>query len=173
MERRGRIDECLRRAAGEAFEPSFSGLADKRLRLFEKAADAAGCRATAQLWENTNFKDAESHFHAARYRAVTAAVLAAGKSPDAASQSAVEADRSMAWLKKAVAAGYKDAAHMKQDRDLDALRSRTDFQKLLAADADVRKYLTEGEIAANFDLGYHLKEVDTIFARVFGSSQGP
>jgi adenylosuccinate lyase len=45
-----------------------------------------------------------------------------------------------------------------------------DFQKLLAADPDVRKYLSEAEIAANFDLGYHLKEVDTIFARVFGTA---
>jgi adenylosuccinate lyase len=43
-----------------------------------------------------------------------------------------------------------------------------DFRTLLASDPDVRKYLSEAEIAANFDLGYHLKEVDTIFARVFG-----
>jgi adenylosuccinate lyase len=42
-----------------------------------------------------------------------------------------------------------------------------DFQALLADDADVRRYLSASEIAANFDLGYHLKEVDTIFARVF------
>jgi hypothetical protein len=38
----------------------------------------------------------------------------------------------MAWLSKAVAAGYKDAAHMKMDTDLDFLRGREDFQKLLA-----------------------------------------
>ena len=43
-----------------------------------------------------------------------------------------------------------------------------DFQHLLAADPAVRKYLSEAEIAANFDLGYHFKEVDTIFGRVFG-----
>jgi len=43
-----------------------------------------------------------------------------------------------------------------------------DFRTLLTQDPDVRKYLSEAEIAANFDLGYHLKEVDTIFARVFG-----
>jgi adenylosuccinate lyase len=45
-----------------------------------------------------------------------------------------------------------------------------DFQSLLAADPDVRKYLSEEEIAANFDLEYHFKEVDTIFARVFGTA---
>ena len=38
----------------------------------------------------------------------------------------------MAWLKQAVAAGYKDAAHMKQDNDLDSLRHREDFKKLVA-----------------------------------------
>ena len=29
-------------------------------------------------------------------------------------------------------AGYKDAAHMKKDSDLDPLRAREDFKKLLA-----------------------------------------
>jgi hypothetical protein len=38
----------------------------------------------------------------------------------------------MAWLRKAVAAGFTDAEHIKQDRDLDALRGREDFQQLLA-----------------------------------------
>ncbi|HEV3447802.1 MAG TPA: tetratricopeptide repeat-containing protein kinase family protein, partial [Gemmataceae bacterium] len=126
------IDECLRRAAGVAFDPCFYELADQRLRLFEKAVNAPGCRATAELWEKTNFKDAESHFHAARYRAVTAAVLAASKSPDAARQSAVEADRSIAWLKKAIAAGYKDAEGMNAEKDLLILRDRPDFRKLIA-----------------------------------------
>jgi hypothetical protein len=35
-------------------------------------------------------------------------------------------------LRDAVAKGYKDAAHMKKDSDLDPLRKRDDFQKLLA-----------------------------------------
>ena len=34
-------------------------------------------------------------------------------------------------LRQAFAAGYKDAAHMRKDTDLNALRSRPDFQKLL------------------------------------------
>ena len=38
----------------------------------------------------------------------------------------------MQWLQKAVQAGYKDAAHMKKDTDLDPLRDRDDFKKLLA-----------------------------------------
>jgi adenylosuccinate lyase len=42
-----------------------------------------------------------------------------------------------------------------------------DFLDLLLADPDVRKALSEDEIRDKFDLGYHLKHVDTIFARVF------
>lgn len=38
----------------------------------------------------------------------------------------------MAWLRQAVAAGYKNAAHMKEDKALDVLRDRDDFKKLLA-----------------------------------------
>jgi adenylosuccinate lyase len=39
---------------------------------------------------------------------------------------------------------------------------------LLKADAEVAALLSPAEIEANFDLDYHLKHVDTIFARVFG-----
>ena len=38
----------------------------------------------------------------------------------------------MDWLGKAVAAGFADATQMQRDTDLDALRDRADFQKLLA-----------------------------------------
>jgi len=38
----------------------------------------------------------------------------------------------MTCLKKAVAAGYKDAAKLNQDNALDSLRSREDFRKLVA-----------------------------------------
>jgi adenylosuccinate lyase len=45
-----------------------------------------------------------------------------------------------------------------------------DFLSLLKADQEVRKHLGEAELAANFDLAYHLKHVDTIFRRVFGNA---
>ena len=38
----------------------------------------------------------------------------------------------MAWLSKAVADGYTNAEHLKQVKDLDALRGREDFKKLVA-----------------------------------------
>jgi hypothetical protein len=45
---------------------------------------------------------------------------------------AKQSDLAMDWLKKAVAAGYKDVAQIKKDTDLDALRGREDFKKLLS-----------------------------------------
>lgn len=43
-----------------------------------------------------------------------------------------------------------------------------DFLSELKSDADVTKYLSAAELDEMFDIGYHLKQVDTIFARVFG-----
>jgi serine/threonine protein kinase/tetratricopeptide (TPR) repeat protein len=45
---------------------------------------------------------------------------------------AKEADLAMDWVKQGVAAGFKDVEQFKTDTDLDALRDREDFKKLLA-----------------------------------------
>jgi len=42
------------------------------------------------------------------------------------------------------------------------------FQDLLKKDPQVTLLIPEPELIELFDLGYHLKHVDTIFARVFG-----
>ncbi|WP_294272701.1 adenylosuccinate lyase [uncultured Sphingomonas sp.] len=44
------------------------------------------------------------------------------------------------------------------------------LMELLKADADVTAALSAEEIEARFDLDYHYKNVDTIFARVFGEA---
>jgi adenylosuccinate lyase len=64
----------------------------------------------------------------------------------------------------------EDAYRLVQRYAMAAWQEGGDFQARLAADPEVRKYLSAAEIAENFDLDYHLKEVDTIFARVFGNS---
>ncbi|WP_321447032.1 adenylosuccinate lyase [uncultured Cohaesibacter sp.] len=46
--------------------------------------------------------------------------------------------------------------------------AEVDFLTELLNDADVRQYLSEDEIKNRFDLGYHTKNVDVIFKRVFG-----
>src|SRR2546421_140976 len=56
-----------------------------------------------------------------------------------------------------------------QQHAMKAWRGEGDFQAMLAADPTVRRHLSEAELKANFDLGYHLKHVDTIFNRVFAA----
>jgi len=50
----------------------------------------------------------------------------------------------------------------------DSNRKEGDFLRNLEGDADVSKLLTKAELGEMFDLGYHFKAVDVIFARVFG-----
>ncbi|WP_140985794.1 adenylosuccinate lyase [Asticcacaulis tiandongensis] len=47
-------------------------------------------------------------------------------------------------------------------------RGEGNFLDFLSADEDVSKFFTREELEPFFDLGYHTKHVDTIFARVFG-----
>jgi adenylosuccinate lyase len=49
-------------------------------------------------------------------------------------------------------------------------RGEGDFLTLLKSDKDVRKLLSDPELEELFDLGYHLKNIDFIFKRVFGES---
>ncbi|MEX0308226.1 MAG: adenylosuccinate lyase [Ruegeria sp.] len=62
----------------------------------------------------------------------------------------------------------EDAYAMVQRNALKVWEHRTDFKEELLADADVTAALSPEEIEEKFDLGYHTKHVDTIFARVFG-----
>jgi adenylosuccinate lyase len=62
----------------------------------------------------------------------------------------------------------EDAYRMVQRNAMKVWQEGGDFLTVLEADPEVAKYLSATELAANFDLDYHLKAVDTIFARVFG-----
>jgi tetratricopeptide (TPR) repeat protein len=130
------IDECVRHVPGTNFPRHLvTDQIDKRLRHFEKCKDASGCRATAETWERFSRTDPDDLYGAARQRAVTAAVVMGDpKTPgaDTTRLAREEADLAMAWLRKAVATGYKNTEQVKKDRDLDALREREDFKKLLA-----------------------------------------
>ena len=67
-------------------------------------------------------------------------------------------------------ASREDSYKMVQRNAMPVWRGEGDFRTLLKADAEVKKYLTDAEIDEKFDLGYHLKHVDTIFKRVFGKA---
>jgi eukaryotic-like serine/threonine-protein kinase len=127
------IDELVAKAGRPSLPPSqVSTLIALRVQRFQKSGDLAECRASAEMLEKLNQTDAMSLYNAACCRAMVASLQAKAKDPDAVRLAKQEADKAMAWLTKAVALGYKDAAHMKKDTDLDALRDRADFKKLVA-----------------------------------------
>ncbi len=64
----------------------------------------------------------------------------------------------------------EDAYRLVQRNAMKVWGGEGDFLTLLEADKDVRKHLSAAELKENFDLGYHLKHVDTIFKRVFGKA---
>ena len=64
----------------------------------------------------------------------------------------------------------EDAYAYVQRNAMPVWRGEGDFLTLLKADPDVSKALTAAELESLFDLGYHLKNVDYIFERVFGHS---
>ena len=72
----------------------------------------------------------------------------------------------LALTQKGVA--REEAYAIVQGNAMKAWRGEGDFLKLLKSDAEVRKHLSDKELAANFDLDFHFAHVDTIFQRVFG-----
>jgi hypothetical protein len=124
------IDDCMQRASKAQVSPRLiAELMDLRMRHFMKAKDVAGCRATAAMWDAIGRTDGNSLYDAACFHALVAGVI---RDADAEKQSMIEADRAMELLRKAVASGYRDAARMNKDTDLDVLRSRPDFVQLTA-----------------------------------------
>ena len=62
----------------------------------------------------------------------------------------------------------EDAYSFVQRNAMKTWNEGADFLSELKSDADVTKHLSAAELDEMFDIGYHLKQVDTIFARVFG-----
>jgi adenylosuccinate lyase len=64
----------------------------------------------------------------------------------------------------------EDSYRLVQRNAMPVWRGEGEFLTLLKADPEVRAALSEAELEEKFDLGYHLKHVDTIFWRVFGEA---
>jgi adenylosuccinate lyase len=65
-------------------------------------------------------------------------------------------------------ASREDSYRLVQRNAMKVWRGEGDFLTFLKKDPDVKKYLSDAELAEQFDLGFHFKHVDTIFKRVFG-----
>lgn len=64
----------------------------------------------------------------------------------------------------------EDAYRLVQRNAMPVWRGEGDFLTLLKGDAEVSAKLSAAELEDLFDLGYHFKQVETIFARVFGGT---
>jgi adenylosuccinate lyase len=64
----------------------------------------------------------------------------------------------------------EDAYRLVQRNAMKVWEEGKDFREELLADAEVTAALSPAEIEEKFDLGYHTKHVNTIFARVFGEA---
>jgi adenylosuccinate lyase len=64
----------------------------------------------------------------------------------------------------------EDAYRIVQRNAMQVWERGSDFKSLLGMDPEVAQFLKPAELDALFDLGYHTKHVDTIFARVFDQS---
>ncbi|MEQ8826030.1 MAG: adenylosuccinate lyase [Filomicrobium sp.] len=65
-------------------------------------------------------------------------------------------------------ASREDAYVYVQRNAMKTWNNGADFLAELKGDADIGNYLSAGELDEMFDLGYHTKQVDTIFQNVFG-----
>ena len=63
----------------------------------------------------------------------------------------------------------EDSYRLVQRNAMKVWEKGADFKTELLADADVRAALSQEQIDEKFDLGYHTKHVNMIFARVFGA----
>jgi serine/threonine protein kinase len=121
-----KLEDCLKRGVGQRVHRNFPEVADLLLRHYEKARDAAGCRRTCDLWEKQARTDGDSLYQAAVCRAATALLTADRE------QTKPDCEKSMAWLTKAVAAGFADSSLLQVEPSFRLMRDRMDFQKLVA-----------------------------------------
>jgi serine/threonine protein kinase/tetratricopeptide (TPR) repeat protein len=118
----------LQQPAGEV-----PGLLDLRVRfLLKEQKLSAAVETAAKIKERAGDKAAPLYDAACAY-ALCAGAANQAKSPVAGAPDFEElAGEALALLQRAVANGFKNATHMRQDKDLEALRQRDDFKKLLA-----------------------------------------
>jgi hypothetical protein len=115
--------------SGLAF--ALTGLGRAHHRAGRLAEAVGPLRRAAALREAIPTLNLGARYELARDHALLASAAADPHSGLSATDAAAEADRAMAALHLAVAAGYRNLADMQGDRDLDPLRSREDFKLLI------------------------------------------
>jgi eukaryotic-like serine/threonine-protein kinase len=139
----GYYEQAVARAHGNsAFIAELAGirvlLGDIRSRQGDHAGTAEVARELGKVRPNTesNVYDAACFLTRASALAEKDAKLSEQRRKDLARS---YADEAMEYLRQAVTKGYRDVADLRSDTDLNPLRSREDFQKLLAELAEKGK----------------------------------
>ena len=128
------IDDALGRVRGTSEHPKLTAmLLEKRLRVFQARGDARGCLETAGAREALQPSDPRGLYVSGYIRAICATVLrATDQSAESAARSNDQADQAVAWLRRAVAAGYAELDTIRDDfEDLPTVRERADFKELV------------------------------------------
>jgi tetratricopeptide (TPR) repeat protein len=100
-----------------------------RAQCLARAGEHAQAVAEANALTEAKDVTGDTLYGVARVYALAAAKVTGDPRPRLADAYAA---RAVELLRQAVAKGYKNAAHLKQDKDLDALRGRQDFTELVA-----------------------------------------
>jgi serine/threonine-protein kinase len=110
---------------------SLSRLGIMQQRGGSPAEAAASFRRAVAILEQFPALTPGDHYDVACYSALLAEVAVAPGSGLTAAEGRAAADKALGALRRAVAAGYRPVAYMQTDTDLDPLRQREDFQKLM------------------------------------------
>jgi serine/threonine protein kinase/tetratricopeptide (TPR) repeat protein len=122
------LEFALRQPAAEVPQ-----LLDLRVRFLLKGQKLPAAVESAAKMNERAGEEAEQLYDVACMYALCAQAATQARSPARGAPGSGElAAEAMALLKQAVAKGYKNAAHMNEDKDLDVLRQRAEFKKLLA-----------------------------------------
>jgi tetratricopeptide (TPR) repeat protein/aminoglycoside phosphotransferase (APT) family kinase protein len=96
------------------------------------AAASASFRKAIGILEGLSTLTSQDHYNLACDYALLTGIAAEPGAKMTAAEGQAAADRALATLRRAIAAGYRNLDWMRRDTDLDPLRKRPDFQKMLA-----------------------------------------
>jgi tetratricopeptide (TPR) repeat protein len=112
---------------------SVAGMRGKALQQLGRLREAvAAYREAIDRMEKLPQRTSNGHYSTTCYYALLYGIAREKGSGLTPADAHAAGEQAMATLRRAIAAGYRNAAHMRKDTDLDSLRQRPDFENVLA-----------------------------------------
>jgi hypothetical protein len=108
---------------------SARGLALQKLRRFTEAA--ASYREAIGIWENLAKPEPDNLYSLACSYGLLHGLARENESGITVKDADAAGEQAVAALRRAIAAGFRDLAGIRKETDLDSLRERPDFEKVL------------------------------------------